>query len=365
MKLIAEGMDLAEAVSIVSRAANAKAINPILEGIKLTAKDGVLTLSATDLEIYIQKKVRADIKQEGTVIVPGRLFSEYVRKLDSTHVNITSDKETVVISHGENVCNFQCLLAEEYPEIVSLNTDPHFSIKSEGFRDLIAKTTICASTDDSRPVLRGVLMEISKDKINAVALDGFRLAQVEKQIANHLEDTKIIVPARSLDEVKKLLAEDSGEVNVIIGNKFFQVNVGNTLFATRLIEGEFINYAQIIPKTFTSDMVVEKGPFENAVERAGLLVRSDKINLVTLKIADKQMVVTSTNEIGKVNEKVPGSLTGKDLTISFNAKYLFDSLRHIQKDFIKISLTGEHSPAIITSAKDGDFLFLILPVRMS
>jgi len=365
MKLTVDGLDLAEAAATVSRAANAKTINPVLEGIKLTAKDGKLRLAATDLEIYIQKTIIADIKQEGEVIVPGRLFFDYVRKLEKTQINITSEGESIVITHDDNVCNFQCLLGEEYPDIVSLTAQPHFSIKSETFRDIISKTTVSAATDDSRPVLRGVLCEIVGENMTAVALDGFRLSKVEKKITNHGGDTNIIIPARSLEEVRKLLLDDNGEVNVVIENKFFQVNVGNTLFASRTIEGDFTNWRQIMPKSFVSEVVLERTAFAEAVERAGLLVRSDKINLVTLKVADKQVLVTSTNEIGKINEKVSASLTGKDINISFNAKYLFDALKNINVEFIKISLTGIHSPSIITSAKEGDFVFLVLPVRMN
>jgi len=365
MKIIVDGLDLAEAVSIVSRAATGKAINPVLEGIKLIAKDGTLKFAATDLEIYVQKTIRADIKQEGEVIVPGKLFSEYVRKLEKTQVTISSEGETVVITHEDNVCNFQCLLGEEYPDIVSLTAKPHFSIKSEAFRDLISKTVISAATDDSRPVLRGVLCEIIGENITAIALDGFRLSKVEKKISNHEGELSIIIPARSMDEVRKLLLDDNGEVNVVVENKFFQVNVGNTIFASRTIEGDFTNWRQIMPKSFVSEVVVERTAFAEAVERAGLLVRSDKINLVTMKVADKQILVTSTNEIGKINEKVSASLTGKDINISFNAKYLFDALKNISVEFIKISLTGIHSPSIITSAKEGDFTFLVLPVRMN
>jgi len=365
MKIIVEGLDMQDAVATVGRIATTKAINPILEGIKLTARDGTLTLASTDLDIFVQKKVRSDVKQDGEILVPGKLFTDYMRKLDANQISIASDGESVVITHGENVCNFQCLPLDEFPDIIKLDEKPHFSIKSEDLRDFISKTTICASSDDSRPVLRGVLCELGKDTITAVALDGFRLARVTKPISNHSGETKIIIPARSLDEVKKLASEENGEINITVQNKYFQVNIGGTTFASRLIEGEFINYRQIIPASFTSDVVMERPAFENAVERAGLLVRSDKVNLVTLKIADKLVTVSSNNEFGKINEKVSSKLTGKDLSISFNAKYLFDALRNIQSDFIKLSLTGEHSPSTITSAKDDDFLFLILPVRMS
>ena len=364
MKIICDGLDLADAVGAVSRAATGRTVNPILEGIKLVAKDGKLTLSATDLEIYVSKTIRADVKVEGTVIVPGKLFSEYVRKTDKSQINITHEGDTIKIKHGDSFCDFQTMLAAEYPDIVSLSAKPHFSIKSEDFRDFISKTTISASSDDSRPVLKGVLCELKANEMTGVALDGFRLSRVVKQIANHTGDASIIVPARSLDEVRKLLSDDNGEINVVIEKKFFQVNIGNTTFASRLIDGEFINYKQIIPTAFESSVVVEKAAFEQSVERAGLLVRSDRINLVTLKVADKKIGITSNNEIGKIAEKVDASLTGKDMTISFNARYLHDALRAAGSEFVKIQFNTEISPCIIASAKEGDFLFLILPVRM-
>ena len=365
MKLQIDGLDLAEAVGVVTRAAGAKQINPVLEGIKLTAKDGQLVLSATDLDIYLKKTVRADVKVPGEVIVPGRLFADYVKKLDKSQISITAEGDTIVVKHGDNVFNFQGFDKTEYPDQITLKSNPHFSIKAEALKDLISKTTICASTDDSRPVLRGVLLEIVGSTLTAVALDGFRLARVEKQISNHADKTNIIVPAKSLNEIAKLLGDENGEINIVIENKFIGVSIGNTVFASRLIEGEFINYSQIIPKATTSDLVVETSAFAHAVERAGLLVRSDRINLITLKINDKKIQISSNNEIGKINELVAASLTGKDLTVSFNAKYLFDALRNIDNEFIKLSLTGEHSPATITATKDSDYLFLILPVRMS
>ena len=365
MKITCEALDLAEAVSTVSRASNARAINPILEGIKLIAAGGTLTLAATDLEMYIQKTIRADIKQEGTVVVPGKLFADYVGRIGENSVSLTSTGDNMVITHGDNVCNFQCLLLVEYPDIISLNKKPHFSVKSKDLGDFITKARISASQDDSRPILKGVLCEIEKETITGVSLDGFRLSRVKKTITNHAPDTKIVVPARSLDEIKKLISDDNGEVSIIIDNKFFQVNINKTTFAGRLIDGEYINYKQIIPAKFDSSVVVEKAAFEKAVERAGLLVRNDKINLVTLNIADKLISITSNNEIGKIAEKVPASLTGKDTKISFNAKYLYDVLRATSDEFIKINFSGELSPCTVESAKAGDFLFLILPVRIS
>jgi len=331
----------------------------------LTAKDNTLTLAATDLDMYIQKTIRADVEVEGETVVPGKLFNEYVGRLGNFSVGLNLQGDNMTINHGENVFNFQCLLLIEYPDIISLTKKPHFSIKADALRDFITKTRISVGQDDSRPILKGILCEIEKSKITGVALDGFRLSKIEKAINNYSEPIKVVVPARSFDEIKKLVADDNGEVSIVIENKFFQVSINKTTFAGRLIDGDYINYAQIIPAKLESSVIVEKTAFEQAVERAGLLVRSDKINLVTLHIADKLISITSNNEIGRIAEKVQANLSGKDIKISFNAKYLHDVLKATTDEFIKINFNGELSPCVIENAKPADYMFLVLPVRMS
>jgi len=364
MKLVCDGLDLADAVAVVARATSARTINPVLEGIKLTAKGGMLTLAATDLEMYIQKSIRADISTEGVCVVPGKVFCEYASKLGKNSVELVLEKENLKVGNGENVGNFQCLLVVEYPDIVNLNKKPHFTIKSDAFKDFINKTRVSVGSDDSRPVLKGVLCEIGVDKIVGVALDGFRLTKITKAITNHSSAIKIVVPGRSLDEVRKLVDNDNGEIGVVIDGKFFQVNINKTVFAGRLIDGEYINYTQIIPSKFESTVIVERGAFDAAVEKAGVLVRNDKVNVITLNITDKFIQITATNEIGRINEKVPANLSGRDLKITFNTRYFLDAVRASSDEFLKISCMGELSPCVIESAKGGDYLFLVLPIRM-
>jgi DNA polymerase-3 subunit beta len=199
--------------------------------------------------------------------------------------------------------------------------------------------------------------------MTGVSLDGFRLSKIEKDIKNFAGETKVIVPGRSLDEVKKL-TDGTEDVEIILDGKFFQVNVNKTTFAGRLIDGEFINYNQIIPTKFESNAVVERAAFEQAVERARLLVRNDKVNVVTLAVADKSISITSNNEIGRIAEKVSCALTGKDIKIAFNASYIADVLRGSTDEFLKIMYNGELLPCIITGAKPCDYTFLVLPVRL-
>jgi DNA polymerase-3 subunit beta len=357
-------LDLADAVACVGRATNAKTVNPVLEGIKLTAKGGMLTLAATDLEMYMQKSIRADIQSEGVCVVPGKVFCEYAGKLGKSSVTLNLEKDNLKVGHGENMGNFQTLLLVEYPDIVNITKKPHFTIKSDAFKDFISKTRVSVGSDDSRPVLKGVLCEIGEKEMVGVALDGFRLSKITKPITNHMSSIKVVVPGRSLDEVRKLILDDNGEIGVVIDNKFFQVTINKTVFAARLIDGEYINYAQIIPTKFDSSVVVERAAFDAAIERAGLLVKTDKASIVTLNCADKAISITASNEIGRINEKVAANLTGKDIKISFNTKYLADALRATADEFLKISAHGELSPCVIESAKAGDYLFLVLPIRM-
>ncbi|MDR1917894.1 MAG: DNA polymerase III subunit beta [Christensenellaceae bacterium] len=367
MKFICESDDLKNAVAIVAHGANGKTLNPILEGIKIAAENGTVTFFATDLEIYLRKTIKADIKKDGIAILPGRLFADYVGKIDGGQISFTAESDTAVIEHGDdNRGNFGCLPANEYPDLINLNEKPAFTIKAGNLKDIITKTTLFASIDNARPILRGVLFEIDAKghELTAVALDGFRLAKITKPISGSATDTKIIIPARSLDEIKKILTDENEDINIIIENKFVQVAVGSTVFASRLIDGEFVNYKQIIPTEFSSSVVVETNALLSAVNRASLLSRNEKVNLVSLTIGDKQIKIDANSELGKINEKVPANLEGGDIKIAFNSKYLFDAINTGSSEFIKIAFNSPLAPCVITNAKSDDYLFLVLPVRL-
>lgn len=367
MKFICEGEDLKTAVAIVSHGTNSKTINPILEGIKIVAEHDTVTFFATDLELYIRKTIRADVKQDGSVVLPGKLFGEYIGKIGSGPITFTSSTETAVIEHGEgNDGNFSCLPVSEYPDLVDLDAKPTFGLKAGDLREIITKTTPFTAQDNARPVLRGALFEVDphNNTLTAVALDGFRLAKIVKPVIRPTTAAKIIIPGRALEEMRRMLSDDKEEINLILENKFIQIAVGSTVFASRLIDGEFVNYKQIIPANFESNVVVETAALLASVGRAGLLAGSNKVNLLTLTTGEKCVEIYANNEMGKINERVPANLDGHDLKIAFNAKFMFDALNTISDDFIKLSFNGPLAPCVISSAKQSDYLFLVLPVRL-
>jgi len=365
MKFICESDDLKNAIAVVAHAASGKTLNPILEGIKVVAGKDTVTFFATDLEIYLRKTIKADIKQEGDTVLPARLLADYISKIDGGQISFTAENDTAVIEHGDgNQGNFGCLSVKEYPDLISLDTKPAFELPAKELKDIITKTTLFAAVDNARPTLRGVLFELVGKDLTTVALDGFRLSKVTKTVSKSTGDMKIIIPARALDEIKKLLVDENENIGIIVENKFVQVAVGSTTFASRLIDGEFVNYKQIIPTEFVSSVIVETNALTSSVGRASLLSRNEKVNLVSLTITDKQITVDANSELGKINEKVPANLEGQDIKIAFNSKYLFDAINAGNDEFIKIAFNAPLSPCVITNAKAGDYLFLVLPVRL-
>ena len=340
MKLSCDSFDLSDALTQVGKALPLKKVMPILNGIKLKAEGDTLTLTATDLELSIEKKIKADIFTEGETVILGKYFTEYVRKIDKEDVIIdTSGENTLKLTYGENNGYIQTMEADEYPAFKNVNDENSFYIVKKELKNLIEKIIFCTASEDNRPTLKGCSIEISDNKIIGVASDGYRLAYCKKEIEYGGADIKIIVPARSMSEISKLLDDSDENVKVSIEKNYFMVDLENTKIVTRLIEGEYINYNKIIPSDFTTTVFVDKKALDTAIDRASLATRTEKKSVVKLEIREKRMSISAESEISGINEIVNIDLLGHDLNIGFNARYLSDSLRAISDDFVKLCFT--------------------------
>lgn len=365
MKLICEGLDLSDAVLKVIRATAVRTTNPILEGIKLHASEDTLTLSATDLEISIEKTIAADVKIPGDVVVPGKFFADFVKKLSNEQIELTlTDQNTIKIKYTDSEGYLQCLSADEFPVIREMTAPEKITIKRTDLKELIDKTIFSVAVDDARPILKGCLFEIENNRMTAVALDGYRLAMVKTDVEASSNKMSCIVPARSLNEISKLIDGNDEYIDVLVGANHLLINDGSVKIMTRLLEGEFINYRQVIPASTTTTIIVSKAQLEDGLDRASLLARMDKNNLVKFDIRDKVLTLTSASNIGNVTENITISLDGKDLQIAFNARYLSDCMHTISDEFIKINFTSQIAPCTICSAEEDKYLYLILPVRI-
>ncbi len=366
MKVICEGLDLSDAVLKVSKALGTKKTNQILEGIKMTAKGDDLVLTATDTELSIEKTIKANVLMEGETVVPGKYFMDFVKKLEHEQIELSVlDEGQLKIKYADAESEMQVYNAEEFPKLNKEIKENYFSLLQKEFKDLIAKTSFSCSQDDSRPILKGCLFEVENGVVTSVALDGFRMAVCKKKADNVSGDFKAIIPSRTLNEITRLLEEEDELLTVVLQKNNLMVEVGTTVLVSRLYEGEFINYKQILPSSFLTEFTINTAQLLNSVERAAVLSRSDRLSLVKMDVKERYLNVTAKSEIGNVNENIPILLDGKDLSIAFNAKYLLDYLKIATDEQIKVFLNSPIAPCVFKSETNEDDLYLVLPVRIN
>lgn len=365
MKVICDGLDLSDAVLKVSKALSVKAANPVLEGIKITAKGDTLTLLATDMELTIEKSIKADVLMEGETVVVGKYFVDFVKKLEKEHVELSRLYDGgLQIKYSESESELQVFPAENFPKIEKQEESGYFTLSQADFKGVVEKTVFACSTDDSRPILKGCLFEIENGKLTCVALDGFRMAVVKKDVSAS-GNMKAVIPARTLQEITRLLDNDESEIKVNLQDNNLFVEVENAVLISRLIEGEFVRYNHILPTAFENSVVVNKNAMLSSIERAAIVARNDRYNVVKFDVKEDGMNIYAKSEVGTVNENVPVNLTGKDVTIAFNGKYLTDYLKIVDDEFVTLNLNSAIDPCVITSLGKEGFLYLVLPVRIN
>ena len=364
MLVSCHGIELSDAFLSVSKAISNKITNPILEGIKIVAEGDILTLSATDTDLSIERKIRANVKTEGEAVVPGKFITEFIKKLTNEMIELElNEKNQMIIKYDDSHSIIQCYNAAEYPAFRSVDTTKYFGIAKKDLKTIINKTIFSVSVDDSRPILKGVLFDIDKNTLNAIALDGYRLAKVKKNIVSDFE-TKIVIPAKSLGEISRLLDDSEELINVYVDRNTLMVDFGETKVTTKLLEGDFVNYKQIISANYETVCVINKAQFEDALERASLLSKVGQGNCVKFEVKEKNLCITSNSELGNVKENVAINMTGKELLIAFNARYFIENLKANSDEFVKICFNSSANPCVIVPVEGDEFLYLILPVRI-
>ncbi|MBE5737268.1 MAG: DNA polymerase III subunit beta [Clostridiales bacterium] len=365
MKFICDGLDLSDAVLKVSKALSIKAANPILEGIKLTAKGDTLTLLATDLELTIEKQIKADVLMEGETVVVGKYFVDFTKKLEKEQVELSRLFDGgLQIKYSESESEFQVFPAENFPNIYKTNQGVNFEIKAKDFKEIVERTIFACASDDARPILKGCLFDINDNLLSAVALDGFRMAVVKKEVISS-GDMKVVIPSRALNEITRLIEKEDELLKVYIQDNSLFVQIGNTSIASRLIEGEFVKYNHILPNSFENSVTVNRQALLTSLERAGVVARDDRYNVVKLDVKENVMTVYAKSEIGEVNENVNILLKGKDMTIAFNGKYLSEYLKIVNDEFLLLNLNSSIDPCVITAMNSQNYIYLVLPVRIN
>ena len=364
MRFSCDTNDLNSSLSVVSRALAVRSPKPILEGILFESCDEGLKLTCTDLALGIETIIPATFIEEGRAVLPGKLLCEIVRKLPGGMCDIAiSDRMQATIRCASIRTTISGFDPVEYPELPQV-AGASFVMQQTTLRAMIGRTLFAIAVDESRPILTGCLMEVGKDEMRVVALDGFRLAMRKENIAGPETDVAAVVGGKVLGDIAKIRGDTDEEVSLCFSRSHVQQNMGATHIVARLLEGEFIRYRQILPAEWQTRVAVKRSELSSAIDRASLIAREGKSNLVCFKIDGDTLMVTSNSENGDMEEKIDVTTEGKDLTIAFNVRYITDVLKALNDDEVFMRFNSNVSPCVVCPTEGDGYLYLVLPVRV-
>lgn len=368
MKLsIARGA-LLDSLSVVTKALSSRTTLPILSGILLSAEGGAIVLQATDLEISIRDSVPADVEESGAIVVPGRLLADVVRKMPDVAIHIESrsfDKVSVSCrSEKAGVISFELrtLGADDFPRFPEVDPELTADMPSSLIGSMIRQVSKAVSRDEARPILTGVLLVIEGDEIRMVATDSYRLAvRVAHLEVPAKERIEVVIPGKALEEVPKIAGSSTTVVMGISANQIV-FKTGETTYVTRRIEGTFPNYRQLIPSDGETRLTVDRVELLEAAQRVSLLAQHNAP--LRMKVADNTLTLSAvTQDVGEASEDLMVEATGQPLEIAFNHAFLLDGLTSADDERLTFLASSPLKPGVFSSTDDGEFIYLIMPVR--
>ncbi len=369
MKISVLSTDLKKALNVIFRGISSKPHLPILSGMLFRVKGGQVSIESTDLEISFWVSVAASIEEEGEVVVPAKLFVDLVSSLVGERVEIETIDHRIKIKSKGVVSELICQSVEDFPVIPRFKNSV-IKIESTEFKKKMEKVNVSTAKEDTRPILTGVLWEFREGETLLVATDGFRLSMeslTTKKLSEGLLGKKYIIPSRSLLEVSKSIAEFGvTDFGIEFDEKGKQVifSLGLLEISSRLLEGEFPPYQQIIPNTYKTKINATKEELLSAVKRASLFAR-DNANVIKVLVESTGLQVSAENsQIGSNVTTVEGEVEGDNLTMAFNAKYLVDYLSVVEGEYVEWETEGELKPSVFRDTKNKSWLQVIMPIRV-
>lgn len=355
---------LLEGLQKVQHVVSTRTTLPILSNVLLVAKNGRLTFTTTDLDVGITGSVEAKIDKEGATTLPAKRLVNIVRELPASEVEISVDAKNIAsIQSGPSFFKIIGLGQDDFPPLPDFEGAKEFRMPQPLLRDGLKKTSYAISTDETRYVLNGIYTSFREGKLTLVATDGRRLAMVENDLdfpASH--ETDVIVPTKAVQELQRLLG-DTGEVLIRLSDSQISFSIGDHLLISKLIEGNYPNYRQVIPGDSTERVELPRESVFDTVRRVSLL-SSDKSNSVKLVFGDNSVEVTANSpDVGEARETMEVQYSGKPMQIAFNPEFLMAPLRALESETVYLDLIDEMSPGVIRI--DGSFLYVIMPMRVT
>ncbi len=363
MKFRCERDVLLDALSTAGRAVGARAGNVALSGLHLQLEGDRLRVTGSDLDLTISRELTVGGDTDGVAVIPSKLIADIVRALGPGAVDVVAESDEVQITAGRSEFSIRTIPADDFPRIDTPAAN-EVTLSSEDLSDALKQVVKAASGDDSRPILTGVLLAAEGEGLRLVSTDSYRLAVRDLPGTSVLEtDQSVLVPSRALAELTRALGEHE-TVALRLGERDASFEVGGTKVVTRLIEGEFPNYRGLIPDTYPNQLTVGRGELLDAVRRVRLMAQEATPIRLNMN-ADGLELVAVTQDVGQAQEALDASYEGEALTVAFNPDYLIDGIEVTPGEEITLQTVDPLKPAVMRGAESADFLYLLMPVRVS
>ena len=368
MKLRFQKDDIVNGISIVMKAVPSKTTMSILECILIDASSGEIKLTGNDMELGIETTVNGEILEHGKIALDAKLFSEITRRVSSQNAVVTiesDDKFNTTISCENSVFNIQGRDGDEFSYIPYIEKNKYISLSQFTLKEVIQQTIFSISPNDSNKMMAGELFEVNENQLKVVSLDGHRISIRNVTLKDHYENTKVIVPGKTLSEISKILGGDNEkEVLIYFSANHILFEFDNTRVVSRLLEGEYYKISQMLSSDYETKITINKKEFLNCIDRASLLIRESDKKPIIIDIADHSLKLNINSFFGSMEEEILIQKEGRDLLIGFNPKFLMDVLRVIDDEEINIYLVNPKAPCYIKDDA-GTYNYLILPVNFN
>lgn len=366
MKIICNKTDLLQGVNTVLKAVPGKTTMPILECILIDTTEGIIKLTANDMELGIETNVSGDVLDKGKIALEAKLFSEIVRKLPDSEVTIeTDDNYKALIRCEKAKFNIAGKPGDDFAYLPSIERSNPVILSQFSLKEVIRQTIFSIADNESNKLMTGELFEINEDSFKVVSLDGHRISIRKIQLKDAYSPIKVVVPGKTLNEVSKILTggiED--EVRLFFTDRHVVFEFDETVVVSRLIEGEYFRIDQMLSSDYETKVRIQKKELQSCIERASLLVKEGDKKPIIINISDTSLELKINSMIGSMNEDIDITKEGKDLIIGFNPKFILDALRVIDDEAVNIYLVNPKAPCFIKD-DEGQYIYLILPVNIN
>lgn len=364
MKVITTQSNLAKALGAVSHVVNPRGTLSVLANVLLETKSGRLRISATNLELGVDYFIGAKIEKEGSLTVPARLLTDYVSNLSEEKVELSVADTILTLKSPSAESTMNGIVASEFPLIPEVRGGKSISISSSGVRDIISKVSFAAAQDETRPILSGVLFHFKDPELKVAATDSYRLAELTMRFEKSSpEELKVVVPAKALVELGRVI--EGGEVKLRTAENQVQFETDAVRLVSRLVEGEFPDYKQIIPESAETRALLPREDFMSKVRIASLFSQEAGSSVrLTFAAPGKVEVAAETSQVGDSHASLSAKVTGPENTVAFNGRYLLDCLAAIDDQNVTFTTSGKLSAGLIRGEKSKDYLHVIMPLRV-